>query len=402
MAHHGPIDLAFVQNIIDVALPEDQELEYKRELPKKLTPEQAKHTKQDPFDEFAKDVSAMANATGGVLLYGLAEDDKTKVPTLYPITDEPYDHAATRLTSLLNNLIEPRLMGVTFHKIEFPQGYVLGIKVPGSFAGPHWHGKPERRRFNVRRLGIVSDYTYQELRAAFDRNASASVAARQWIDDRVAAIKMGRTWRPLIKGPTVIVHLLPLAAYFQEQAPIDLKRAKEVAPELPRPWGGGYSDQINFDGYAIFQNPGRYGPPELVGYNQIFRNGSMELVLHVLAYRDPNEEVKNLVPDRIAKAIREGITKGPQVLQKLGKEGPLLIGVALIGVSAVQLPDMRSFQWQSTDRDDLAVPVAYVENPTSSEGLAHLVKGILDMLWQGFGWPNAPYDDMGNHVPFQN
>jgi hypothetical protein len=35
MAHRSPIDLAFVQRVIDAELPESQELEYKRQQPKK-------------------------------------------------------------------------------------------------------------------------------------------------------------------------------------------------------------------------------------------------------------------------------------------------------------------------------------------------------------------------------
>jgi predicted HTH transcriptional regulator len=80
MAPPPILDRAFVEQLIAAELPEDQELEYKRDLPR---PKQAKETKTDPLEEFAKDVSAMANASGGVLLFGIEEDGKTKKPTLH-------------------------------------------------------------------------------------------------------------------------------------------------------------------------------------------------------------------------------------------------------------------------------------------------------------------------------
>jgi len=155
MAKYGSIDLAFVQRVIDAGLPEDQELEYKRELPKKVIDHsRASQSRIDPLQEFAKDVCAMANSSGGVLLYGVAEDNETKNPTLYPITDEHYDQAQVRLHSILDSLIEPRLMGVTFEPIDVEGGYVLAVKVPGSLAGPHWHGNPEKRRIYLSRTKI--------------------------------------------------------------------------------------------------------------------------------------------------------------------------------------------------------------------------------------------------------
>ena len=179
MTHRGPIDLAFVQRLIDSALPEDQELELKRDRPKPIkNQELIKRVKTDPFEEFAKDVPAIANASGGVLLYGVAEDRITRKPVLAPIGDETCDHVHVQLQGVLDGLIEPGLMGVRFHEVPVSGGYVLGLVVPGSFAGPHRSGKPGRRRFIIRRGEQVSEYTYQELRAAFDRNASAATRAR--------------------------------------------------------------------------------------------------------------------------------------------------------------------------------------------------------------------------------
>jgi len=400
MTNLGPLDPAFVQRVIDAALPEDQELEYKRELPKKITdPARAAQSKMDPVEEFAKDVSAMANASGGVLLYGVEEDDKTKRPSIYPITEEPFDQAQVRLHSALDGFIEPRLMGVIFDEIRVDGGYVLGIRVPGSLAGPHWHGKPEKRRFSVRRGGRVSEYTYQELRAAFDRNASAATRARQWITERLAGIKDGRTWRPLLPGPVTVAHLVPMLSYYQESSSIDLQKAAGLATKFPHPWHSGHNDTINFDGYMVYQTGGDEDT-ELFGYSQLFRDGSMEIVMSA-GQVWPNNSSDDIVGSGpIAWTVHDAITIGPPVLRALGKDGPLLIGVSVIGVSGYAMPAYmrRDFKRHTADRDALVVPAAYVEQPDDEEELRRVAKMASDMIWQGFGYRSCPhYDEKGNY-----
>lgn len=401
MAYRGPIDPAFVQRLIDAALPEDQELEYKRELPRKITdPTRAAQSKADPFEEFAKDVSAMANASGGVLLYGVAEDEKTKRPSIYPITEEPFDHAQVRLHSVLDSLIEPRLMGVTFNEVSVEGGYVLGIRVPGSLAGPHWHGKPERRRFSVRRGGRVSEYTYQELRAAFDRNASAATRARQWMTERLASIKEGRTWRPLLPGPMTVVHIIPMLSYYQEEPPIDLRRASELAIKFPKPWmQGGYSDGINFDGYMIYQSGGEEDT-ELFGYTQLFRDGTMEVVRSAgpVWPTDSSDDLVGGGP--IAWTVHDAVTMTPSAIRAFGKDGPLLVGASVIGTAGHALPayGRRDHRRHVSDRDALVVPAAYVEQTDNDEELNRVAKTALDMIWQGFGYRSCPhYDEQGKY-----
>lgn len=399
MAHRGPVNLAFVEQLIEVGLPEDQELEYKRELPKKITdPSRAAQSKTDPLEEFAKDVSAMANASGGVLLFGVAEDSATKRPILHPIQDEPFDQAHVRLHAVLDGFIEPRLMGTQFLEIQCDGGYVLAIRVPGSFAGPHWHGKPERRRFSIRRGARVSEYTHQELRMAFDRNASATTRARQWMAERLAGIKAGRTWRPLEGGPVTIVHIVPMMSYYQEVGPIDLRQARELAAKFPIPWQGDYADSINFDGYLIYQSGEQ--DDNLFGYTQLFRDGSMEVVMRA-GSRWATESPQDVIgAGPIAWTVRDAVINAPPVIQALGKDGPLLIGISVIGTTGYVLPSKgRPVHHQRTsDRDDLTVPAAYIEKTDSTDELDRVARTALDMIWQGFGYRSCPfYDAQGKY-----
>lgn len=399
MAHRDPIDLTFVQRVIDSALPEDQELEYKRDRPKRITdPELIKKVKTDPFEEFTKDVSAMANAAGGVLLYGVAEDPVTRKPVLTPIGDEPYDHVHVQLQGVLDSLIEPRLMGVRFYKVPVSGGYVLGLVVPGSFAGPHWSGKPGRRRFSIRRGAQVSEYTYQELRAAFDRNASVATSARAWIALRLASIKKGKTWRPLTPGPITVVHVVPLVSYYQESASVDLNQTSQLGPKLPRPWQSDYSESLNFDGYMIYRTG--EDDDELFAYTQLFRDGSIEVVMSAGPSQRIDTSEEAVGPGPVAWAVHDSILQAAPTLQALGKDGPLLIGAAVVGASGHYMATRgrSDHRRHVSDRDDLIVPVAYVEHPYEEGELNRVAHTALDMIWQGFGYRSCPfYDQNGNY-----
>ena len=105
-------------------------------------------------------------------------------------------------------------------------------------------------------------------------------------------------------------------------------------------------------------------------------------------------------PGPIAWAVHDSILQAAPTLQALGKDGPLLIGAAVVGASGHYMatrgrPDHRR---HVSDRDDLIVPVAYVEHPDEEGELNRVARTALDMIWQGFGFRSCPfYDQNGNY-----
>lgn len=193
-----------------------------------------------------------------------------------------------------------------------------------------------------------------------------------------------------------------MVSYYQEGAPIDLHRAAEAAINFPRPWQSGYSQDINFDGYIIYPGQVTSGSAEiaLMGYTQLFRNGAMEIVMFTRAATNPHAD-KTITPVRLGWTLHEGIPKGAQVQNALGKGGPLLIGSALLNTAGYVMPNVEdtfSSGPHVADRDDLIVPAAYVEDPCEEGELARAARMALTMIWQGFGFWNCPlYDREGNY-----
>ena len=128
----GPLSFDHVKRAVDAELPEAEDLDWKKGLPGDL-------------DEFAKDVAAMANATGGLLVYGVAE--KRGVGTAESL--HPFELTETdvrRLRSTVFSRIQPAVTGVEFVDLKSKEGSgsVLVVCVPASEDAPHHIGNGNR------------------------------------------------------------------------------------------------------------------------------------------------------------------------------------------------------------------------------------------------------------------
>jgi hypothetical protein len=127
--------------LVTNAQPESLQLEFKREL--NLARDAEKK-------EAAKDVSGMANAAGGRIVYGIEERDGTdgqKVAgALAPLTDPGLQE---RLDSVLSSSITPRVQ-VRLQPVRVSGGYCLVVEVPPSFAELHMVTAYGDSRYHVR------------------------------------------------------------------------------------------------------------------------------------------------------------------------------------------------------------------------------------------------------------
>jgi predicted HTH transcriptional regulator len=130
-----------IQGLIDSGVRESQTLEYK--------------TIAGPFSdndkvEIAKDVSAMANSGGGVIIYGVATDRTDKTPTTVSAIHHQNVETFDRV---VNSQVKPP---VKWSKKLFPTDAapdVMGIDVHASSDPPHQslHDKRYYRRSGTHR-----------------------------------------------------------------------------------------------------------------------------------------------------------------------------------------------------------------------------------------------------------
>ena len=127
--------------LIEERVDEGQRLEYKREL----NLDDRKQSK-----EAAKDVSGLANAQGGLLIYGVEEeelDDGRRIPTApRPLTDGAVQ---ARLEDVLDSTTTPKL-NIDPRLLETDGGYFLVIRVYQRTGPPHMVDAYGENRYYVR------------------------------------------------------------------------------------------------------------------------------------------------------------------------------------------------------------------------------------------------------------
>lgn len=99
----GELTFAHIQTAVDARMTEAADLDWKAGIPP-AHPDEA-------LAEFAKDVAAMANSGGGLLVYGIKEHSGTSEAAAVKSVDGS-DQTQRRLRQALNARIRPLVTGI--------------------------------------------------------------------------------------------------------------------------------------------------------------------------------------------------------------------------------------------------------------------------------------------------
>ena len=357
--------------------PETATLDFKLALPGNTDPQR---------EEFLKDVAAFANASGGDLVYGVAETTAraSRLKLIVAATNAP-DAEKRRLGQLLDGGIEPRIPGIELQAVPI-QGadYVLIVRVPSSFLRPHCCKAGSFMRWPVRAGTRTAYFTYDQLRDAFDRTATLQQRATQFRAERLAGILAGTKGRPLRRGAKCVVHLIPLAA-IAGKVSIDVRALYQagVADFMFRDWGGG-SRALNLDGYVTHPGDHRAGQ----AYIQVFRSGVMETARHIGAVNGPEGEEGRLIPSITAsQLIRDAIEMFIRSAQRLGINGPAIISVAILdalGYLFAFAANHGFMEQRPVDRAEMIFPEQWIEQIGDLSDIDAVARPLLNTLWQAF------------------
>ncbi len=112
-----------VRQAVNMGVEETDDLDWKQKLP------QQPHGGR--WNEFAKDVAAMANTRGGLLVYGVSDDIEL-------VGIDPEQINEQRLTAWVRNHVQPYVAGLGLHILTGPDGVsILVVDVPASEMAPH-------------------------------------------------------------------------------------------------------------------------------------------------------------------------------------------------------------------------------------------------------------------------
>ena len=122
----GPLTDDLLDEAVREGVVETNDLDWKSELPpvKGLTQ-----------TDFPKDVAAMANGGGGVIVFGVRESQKVAIERVdVGELDEAYERS---LRSAAITAISPPVFGLNVHRLGAEGNWAVVVEVPGSIDGPH-------------------------------------------------------------------------------------------------------------------------------------------------------------------------------------------------------------------------------------------------------------------------
>jgi len=179
------VDEERLRALVTAGISEDQDIDFK----------------QARFDygpkgtfEISKDIAAMANQVGGLIVIGIAEDDQARADDLIPVKLE--DAERVRMLTTAADRVHPQVPGLEVHMIgtgsDDGSGYYV-ISVPHSASAPHGvrHAGPETHWFcHPQRHGTATIYL-----------GEPQIAARYRDRFEVARSQVGRLERLYQEAP---------------------------------------------------------------------------------------------------------------------------------------------------------------------------------------------------------
>lgn len=374
--------LAEIQELVDDRAEETISLDFKRE-PYPKADKKAK-------EELAKDVSAMANTRGGVILIGVAEN-KGKAHSIHAMNEESesFDQLKRRLIQSLEGGIEPRLTDISFSRISAGAGqYLAALRVGQSIAMPHRVLINHSNRYYYRNDGGTAEFTHDQLRSVFIEGQAVRSRIDAWRLERAMRIAIDEGPAPLPNGPKLLVHLVPLSSEdYRSDFPIN--SLLDGWQSLGIEGLGGLSYTANLHGVITYVN---YDDGFVPFYCQQFRNGKLEFAEAVAP-----AEGKSLSSTLIAASVRSLLKIGDERLSTLGIEGPVYGFVSLVSVDGyvwpANSPMPRDKGPLRSSFSELLIPGVETEVGRSRESIDEIAQPILDRIWQAFMYNRCPLFD---------
>lgn len=383
-----------LQEICDQRWSESQTLEFKSALP---VPGDAGKR------EFLKEVCALANATGGDIVYGI-QDVEGYASSLSPLQtgSESADAAVRRLGQILDSGLEPRLSGIRFVETPVRDGYVLLLRVPASFSGPHGYRTNDTFRFVMRNHTHTTTMSYEQIRAAFDRTSSITERIRKFRTERLALIADRRTPRFMTPGPACVLHVIPFSSMADRSA-VNLRVLYENPRLLKLPTWHGQGRNMNLDGLVVYDGYTADRAPTSA-YAQAFRNGAVEVVVRREHQSHGGDTLLSATYTTLF--FRHALNQTLQALAHIAVDGPIVIAGAILGIAGYQfqLPE-AFFQVDPifSDRQDLIFPDFIIESYSQLEDFDQIARPLLDTLWHGFCLHRCLFfDEAGKWAPPPN
>ena len=339
--------------------------------------------------EALKDITAMANTRGGLILIGVAEDNNA-ASGLRPVSAEAAEAERSRINDLVTAGVEPRLYGVGIEAVPVDSGVVLALHIPRSPSRPHRVSSGGWNRFWLRNSTGTYEANVADLKNLFLQSAEITERAMRYHRERTAVIRSGGIVPNLSDAPgSIIMHIIHGDA-FSGASPVDPKRAFELGGHF-KPLG--VYDRTScfvFDGFLNLR-----GGAKCHGYTLVRRDGIVESIKVNLAGNPENLPVFQ-IEAFVVNWAREFV----RGLSELEIVPPYYVYVTLEGAGGRHIVHDRYQDATEPVRPrDLHLPVAVVEVWDSVAAIGAAFRPAFDAMWNAGGFAESLSYETGQWVP---
>ena len=384
-----PSDL---MELIENEVGESKRLEYKREL----------HIETgDERKEFLADISSFANADGGHIIFGIAENDESHLPIeVCGVTIDNDDEFIRKIENLIRDSIAPRIPDIKYIIIALNSHKVLVVHISPSYLSPHRVNYKGHDKFYTRNAKGKYPMDVDELRQAFTFSDSLNKQIESYKLERLSSIAANR-YRVLEDGyPYFIIQCLPISAFRSRE----LYSVKEISDAMGKvgsdAFGSLSSKQITIDGIFI-----RSSDQVKNSFAHYKTNGINEKATTLFFY--PEYKATNISPSKKINVINERdlleiiistCSEQLNYYSTMNIPTPIIISCAIMNGYGFTIPNR---QWMRTygsiDRDALLMPDILVEELTAKPEV--LLKPVFDAIWNACGYTRClAYDEDGHYT----
>jgi hypothetical protein len=390
------ITLDDLLGLVDVA-PEDKWREFKLLLPEKEPEANA---------EFVADATAFANAEGGYIFYGIAENPKTHLASAVlgiPTADVAKEQM--RLENILRDHVRPRLPLSRMRPIDVGAGKsVLVLWLGRSHLAPHQNAY--NWQVSIRNSAGKNAMEISELADMITRRESLPNRMRQYRQNRVNLIRSAPEDMPSPVTPEkkLVVHYIPEESFGLYDV-VDVGQFNDPTfrgnTVLPLRNIAGFSNRANIDGYMYMNGTIQ---TEYGWYVQFFNDATVELVSG-LSLAPSNDNTFH--PYWIEVDLFHSFRFVREAYRKLKLAGRVSIMVSLLGMRDAEIylgPGhiqklMFTGHHSAIGRDPALFNEVTV--PDMEENEERVMWPIIQQLWRACGYGNAAsYNATGDFIGY--
>lgn len=392
------IGIEDIQWLVNQRVTEGQKLEYKRALYER---------NDEGTRELLRDVTSIANSSGGYLLFGIDEDQEG-APTELVGIDSGEDER-DRMLSILLTGVDPRMPGLKAKTLTVNnEREVLVFFIPRSHRAPHLITFKGMNQFWIRHDRQKSKMSVDEIRDMFVKTENLIQGVRDFLSTRRSEII-----EELKEKPYMVIGALPLFSSAKEIVDVRDGTIRNILVEDPNQRYTGWS--FNFEGYGHVH-------PTLEGLIAYPRNAAdlKSLRLH----RNGYFETKILIDEHFCRegaevtlsngqmgkslilypyALAEFPVSFFRMLKKikdyLGVEEDYLAFVSLFNIRDYSLKRHRpqaigylENEISVWDKSHLEIPALQINLARSADDLAKI---FCDRIWQAFSYEGSPMFENG-------